>query len=258
MFTFQKLFHAVCWGIGLVTLAAGSTAFSQENLICADWAEIRENAYLVSNNVWGKAEITDYQQCISKTQQEGTTQFGWTWNWPGNGGQVKSYPEIIYGWKPWNSESTTPALPVKLADLKEATVTYDTSISATGTYNLAFDVWITQDAVSNPDNITHEVMIWPVNSGMHAAGKLVQEVTIGDDTYELYKGSVGHADWTYIAFVNVSPKFSGIVNIHDILKYLQQEQYLAPDAYVAAIEFGNEVIEGEGAVTLRNYAITVK
>ena len=206
MLTFQKLRHASLLVIGLTLLTVGPTALSQESQKCEDWAEIREGEYMVSNNVWGKGEITDYQQCISKTQQGDATQFEWTWQWPGNGGQVKSYPEIIYGWKPWNSESTTPAMPVKLADLQQATVTYDASISATGTYNLAFDVWITRDAVSKPENITHEIMIWPVNSGMHAAGQLVQQVTIGDDTYEFYKGGVGHADWAYIAFVNVSPK----------------------------------------------------
>ena len=63
--------------------------------------------------------INDFTQCIYRTGSEDNTHFGWNWNWPNANNNVKSYPEVIYGKKPWSSSSTSQALPIKIENMAQ-------------------------------------------------------------------------------------------------------------------------------------------
>lgn len=265
MINFIKLVRVSSIGFIFAVFAIivlGEAAFSQNDNaktpICNDWAEIQfQTEYTISNNVWNKGNIADYQQCIWEVKLNNMMNWGWTWIWPKDGGNVKSYPEIIYGWKPWNSGSTTSHLPIQLDHINQITVDYDTILSATGAYNIAFDLWITSESAPNQNNITHEIMIWVETQGLTPAGNLIETVTLGGEKYGLYKGNVSHAKWTYIAFVKAIPQRKGTINVHELLKYLKDKNFISPNGYLACIEFGNEVIEGKGELTIQNYSVQV-
>jgi len=234
---------------------------SVSSLVCNDWAEIKMNEYIVSNNVWGKGNITNYKQCIFGTKIGNIVDFGWNWTWPKDGGNVKAYPEIIYGWKPWSESSTTSNLPIQIGNINQITVSYDailSTTSTTGTYNLTFDLWITNLSPPNPNNITREVMIWVETKNMIPSGTLLQRVSISGEDYDFYKGqgSAGSTIWTYLAFVKVSPKLKGSINVHEFLNYLKNESHIFANEYLASIEFGNEIIEGAGETRLQNYSVS--
>ena len=62
---------------------------------CDDFAEIQRGKYILANNVWGKADITDYEQCIFYNELRSGYQFGWQWNWPSTGDWNWTYLAFI-------------------------------------------------------------------------------------------------------------------------------------------------------------------
>ena len=152
--------------------------------VCRDWEELGEGGYVYVNNVWNKGSIVDYEQCVMRRVVDGENQYGWRWRWPSQSpavaaaaqslpsrfsspiGQhhtpnheVRAFPEVRYGHHP-HSVPTTPDLPVQISAIRQLRVDYEAYMAADGDYNLAFDLWITNDNPPTPEGTTHEVMIW--------------------------------------------------------------------------------------------------
>ena len=138
----------------VVLISIGSS--QDTSLYCDPWAQEPYGDYLIENNVWGQGTINEFSQCIFTTND---SSFGWNWYWPEVGYNVKAYPEIIFGKKPWSTTSTTYELPMKISMVETFEVNFDLTIEASGNYNLAFEFWVTEDSMSSQDQITNEVMI---------------------------------------------------------------------------------------------------
>ena len=80
-------------------LIAQDTTFN-----CNDWSQFLFSEYIVENNVWGQGDIDDFIQCIYRAGSGDNIHFGWNWDWPNVNNDVKSYPEVIYGKKPWRQK----------------------------------------------------------------------------------------------------------------------------------------------------------
>ena len=236
---------------------------------CRDWAKLRNAGLVYENNVWNQGTIkTEHRaQCLLKRVVDGKVQYGWRWQWPRAGGNVKAYPEVIYGHKPWFTSSTTANLPRRISAIGELSVAYDIEMRARGRYNLAFDIWVTNSGRPTPSAITHEIMIW-VGERARAwepyPGYLAKRVTIGDATYDLTIKP--YAEWlkehgapkvAYIAFNARTAQLSGRIDVKEFLDYLTDHGHLPVDGYVASVELGNEVMSGTGEVWLKSYRISV-
>ena len=236
---------------------------------CRDWAKLRNAGFVYENNVWNRGTIKreDRLQCLLKRIVDGKVQYGWRWQWPRGSGEVKAYPEVIYGHKPWFASSTTANLPRPISDFDELVVTYDVEMQARGRYNLAFDVWVTDSDKPAPSAITHEIMIW-VGERARAwephPGYLVTRVTVGGAAYDLYIKP--HAEWltehgapnvAYIAFNARTAQLSGRIDVKWFLDYLTANGHLPADGYVASVELGNEIMHGAGELWLKSYDISV-
>ena len=91
-----------------------SIIFSQDTtFICGDWEQESFGSYILENNVWGQGDITNYSQCIFLVDNG---HFGWKWDWPNEGSHVKSYPEVMFGKKPWSSSSTHSSMPLQVQE----------------------------------------------------------------------------------------------------------------------------------------------
>ena len=227
---------------------------------CEDWKELSSPGFLYINNVWNKGDIVDYEQCLLKRIVGGKTQYGWRWRWPAEGG-VKAYPEVVYGYKPWNPPTTTPDLPRQISSINQIQVNYAVELTVSGTYNLAFTMWVTSINPPTPETITHEIMIWVDRTFEPQPSEFqVAAVTIDGVTYDLYiksdfpTTSVGHK---YIAFASHQDQLSGTLNFEKFLTYLTDHDHLPTDHYVTSVELGNEVAEGTGELWLRNLQINV-
>ena len=222
---------------------------------CNGWSQLLTGNYIVENNVWGQGSITDFTQCIYRTGTGNDVDFGWNWDWPIGNSDVKAYPEVIFGKKPWSSSSTNEALPIKIQNLDEFYVVYDLDMVATGSYNLAFEFWVTIDSMSSETGITTEVMIWMDNNLIGPAGNIIGTVTFDGFDYYLYQANWD--SWTYFAFISAEPQYNGVLGVHHFVDHLVSQGMLNPDEYFADFELGNEVVYGMGQTDIQQYEIYV-
>jgi hypothetical protein len=223
---------------------------------CEDWTELRCGDFILSNNVWGKGDVIKATQCISAKEVNGQCIFKWEWDWPDSGSMaVRAYPELIYGWKPWSSSSTTEKLPIKLRDITEINLKMNANVYASGVSNTAFDLWLTSSPTPRPENIKREVMIWLGNVGWPTGGNKIDTVKIQGEDYDLYKAPMN--TWTYFSFVRVHPRTNGSLDIAAFLEYLIEHSHVASSEYLASIEFGNEIINGQGTTYVNLFDLKI-
>ncbi|MBN1797886.1 MAG: hypothetical protein JW822_04890 [Spirochaetales bacterium] len=243
------------WMLFLFVVSCDSGVTYNHSGNCADWAEITIDEYIIQNNVWGKQNITNYEQCIYKESPIDNFPVGWHWVWPEPPGGVKAYPEIIYGHKPWSAASTTADLPVQISAITDITAVYDITQTASGSYNLAFDVWLNDTNPPTGESITRELMIWLDREVMVPAGTYQATVNIDGEAYDFYKTEF--PDWTYIAFVKQTSEFSGTTRIDLFFDYLVANGHIADTEYCSSIELGNEIVSGSGSTEFANFTVTV-
>ena len=229
---------------------------------CSDGDELTSPGFRYENNVWGKGDITDYEQCLLRRIVAGGTQYGWRWRWPLAEGSVKAYPEVIYGHKPLGHyplrPPTTSDLPRQISSINQLQVNYEVELTASGEYNLAFEMWVTSSNPPITETITHEIMIWVDRTFEPDLPEfLVAEVTIDGVTYDLYIDPGTHIGDKYIAFASHPTQLSGTLNFEKFLAYLIDHGHLPTNHYVTSVELGNEVIQGTGELWLRNLQINV-
>ena len=230
-----------------------SIALSQDtSFYCDPWAQEPYGDYLIENNVWGQGSINEFTQCIFTTND---SSFGWNWDWPDIGYNVKAYPEIIFGKKPWSINSTANELPIKIDNVETFEVNFDLNIEASGNYNLAFEFWVTEDSISNQDQITNEVMIWTANSLLQPAGEQISVFFSDGYYYDLYRADFD--DWIYYAFVSQTDQQAGTLHVHNFINYMLATGHLNPNEYMASFELGNEIVSGSGQTNIQQYSISV-
>jgi hypothetical protein len=239
------------------TTNSGDGTIPSEGSSCEDGAEFTINDFILSNNVWGKGSETNYEQCIYYESINNQTEIGWNWNWPANG-NVRAYPEIIFGLKPWSTTSTSALLPAQI-NSNNITLNYSGSALAIGQWNLAYDIWLTNSLTPTPENITHEIMIWMHKTdSITPAGTNRGTISISGNNYDLWVSENHNNSWAYIAFVTETTKLSATVDLNAFMDYLISNNYVSPELYISAIEFGTEIFEGIGNVALTEYDVEVQ
>jgi hypothetical protein len=238
--------------------------------LCAADAAHVDGPYKYENNQWGKKKAKGkFEQCLLKRTVEGKTEVGWTWNWPGLDPTVFAYPEIIFGWKPWSGgKPSDPRFPLKVADIQHLAMHYAVETEASGTYNLAPEIWLTRSGQwshePNAGLITAEIMFWmDYKDGARPAGSVIDEPTIDGIKYEFWKadniGDMGNGKgWVLYSFKSPTIQHEGSISIHTLLSYMMKKQLVRPDEYVASVEFGNEVMGGTGTTWVKRFQVEVR
>jgi hypothetical protein len=237
---------------------------------CNEWATIEVGPYRYENDTWGSKKAKGkWEQCVLSREVSGKTELGWTWNWPGNDPSIFAYPEIIFGWKPWSGgKPSDPRFPLRVGDVKKLALTYEVETDASGSYNLAPEIWLIEKAewseLANPKLITTEVMFWMEYAGTTTpAGKVVGTLTIDGVTYELWKEDkmgveANGKGWMLLTFKSPKPARQGTLAIDAFLRHLVGAKLVSPDERVASIEFGNEIAGGTGTTWVKRYEISVE
>ena len=247
------------------------TPVPPEIMACRGWEEWFVGDYSYFNNVWNRQDTRDYEQCIMRRTVPGLVErveYGWRWRWPTRRGQVKAYPELIYGHKPWHPRSTTPELPRRIDAIEALEVDYAAYLAVEGTYNLAFDFWITRDDPPSVSGISHEVMIW-LDHDFRPAGQefYVGPVRIEGVLWDLYHwpdriwpNADGDRELVadYMALVRHKDLLVGSLDLLALFRYLIDRGYLPADHYLTAIEFGNEAVSGAGELWLKDFRVHLR
>lgn len=236
---------------------------------CTNGASRGEPPYRYENNEWGYDKAHGaFEQCLLERTVLGGKQRGWSWNWPGVDTSVFAYPEIIYGWKPWTGGTSSDArFPLKLSQMQQLSIRYDVETEASGSYNLAPEVWLIRGrspgGQANPGLISAEVMFWVEAAGAaRPAGTVVDRPQVNGVQYELWLMDNAGADgtrsgWRLLSLKLPTVQRSGTIPVADLLRYLAAKGYVDPSHYVAGVEFGNEISGGRGTTWVKTFAVDV-
>ncbi|MCE9532207.1 MAG: hypothetical protein K8T89_13970 [Planctomycetes bacterium] len=225
---------------------------------CVNWSKFNFGDFDLVNNPWRGVEQgrTDFTQCIYHGNIAGVPRCQWTWDWPYIGNDdVYAYPEIIYGWKPWDAFSTTTKLPRQLSAINSIPTTYEIAAAGTGIFNTAFDLWITTGATPTADTIKSEVMIWVGNQDLTPASSIIDTVPATFGSFDLYRDAF--PNWTYYAFVLDTPLPAASTDLNGLLQFMIAKGYADPTHYLASIEFGTEIANGTGEADLKQFSVDV-
>ena len=234
------------------------TFCSDRSCECSDWHRVSVGEYQVENNVWNKGEIDSYQQCVAIEGGMKGVDAGWAWNWPGIRFNVVAYPNVLYGKSPWLL-APSPSLPMRINEIDCLDVKFRVDQQGSGKGNLSFDLWITDKAESQPQDITHEIMIWLSHKGLNPAGSRLDKLTLEGREIGLWKKeghqTSGDSQWTYLALIYKMDYTQGRIKLHELLNYLVDNGHLEPDLYLSSIQLGNEIVSGYGRTVVRDYEI---
>ncbi|MFH1680256.1 MAG: hypothetical protein ABIH26_06375 [Candidatus Eisenbacteria bacterium] len=224
---------------------------------CEKNATIRIGAYAVTNNMHGEFRLAagdTYEQCVAID----SAGFPVTWRWAVDTDEpyVKGFPQIAFGINPWTQVATTKQLPARVGDLTALLVTHKASVQASGVYNLAFDLWVTEDDTPTQHERTNEIMVWLDGNTPVGNGK-VGPVTIGGELYDFYEQQPYEGP-LLLLFVAHRHRPSGETDLLEFLHYLEANGYLSPDHYVSIVELGTEMWHGEGTATVTEYSVLLE
>ncbi len=228
-----------------------------DTTICTPDGSFKVSEYIVANNCRGKGSITNFSQSVNVKFNAKGMDLGFNWQWPSNiNNNVKAYPEIIFGWKPWSNLSTTELIPIRVSASDTICVSYDNiETNFNGVGNTSLDIYITSSQTPSVSLITKEIMIWVKNYGQIPRGSQIASVNIDGVEYDLY---IENMNWTCLTFVNQYNTNITNVNIHKFLEYLILAHYITNSEFLSSIEFGNEIVSGTGSTTIKNFQIQIK
>jgi hypothetical protein len=227
------------------------------------WDQIKYGAYLVENNTWNiQAVKSTWTETIFCDTVLGT--MGWKWDFSGEKDEpntfvVKTYPEIIFGKKPFeNYQSTTSQLPVELTSAK-VQLEYEYFANAEGVYNTSTDISFSDSKNPNSSNIRSKMMIRfdHQNFPFYESEKLNQ-ATIGGLQYKLFVDTahIGpEGKWFFIALLAENFPSKGVLNLNEYFDYFLSEGILKPEWYLSSIEVGSEISSGKGEITFKKFIV---
>ena len=249
------------WRLGALLLAVplcGGAAPGGLIEKSGEWDRIQDGEYLVENCTWNvQAATNKWSQTIFCDPATGSR--GWRWDFSGENGATKTYPEIIYGRKPYAIyQSTTPRLPVALA-AAQFRLEYDYAAKADGRYNTTTDIAFTDSTNPGPANVRAKLMIWFDRRNMpFFEEKEKKRAVIGGRQHQVYINR-DHVEpdgkWVFIALLPEDLPARGELNLKEYFDYALSEGALKPDWILSSIEAGSEIAYGKGEITFKRFVV---
>jgi hypothetical protein len=227
------------------------------------WDRIQHGQYLVENNTWNVQTVkSTWSETIFYDTIKGS--LGWKWDFSDEKDMpdtynVKSFPEVIFGQKPYSGyQSTTLKLPVKLSSAR-LKLEYEYSANATGAYNTSTDISFTDSNNPAEKNIRAKMMIWFDHQNFHFfESEKLTDAVIERIKYKIYVDTshVGpEGKWVFIALLPERFPASGDLNLNEYFDYFLSTGALKKDWYLSSIEVGSEISSGKGVVTFSKFII---
>jgi hypothetical protein len=212
----------------------------------------------VLNNVWNRQQLTNgidfTQQCTF--DPDNMTQFTFTWDWGADTDTVRSYPEIVVGYKPWDQRGED-VISAKVSDIKTFEISADVDISGNTTgFNVSYDLWLTREELGDKTTISTEVMVWThkgdwANENANFVGTYVDgNLTFKIVTYDDFSALGVH--WRYISLIPGKDCLDATIDMGEVLQKLARLDLISSDDYVTGYELGAEVSHGRGQMQINS------
>lgn len=212
------------------------------------------------NNTWNIGTLVngqDFTQTISYDPNDLAHDVRITWAYDSNQNPVLAYPELQLGFKPWGQQGST-ALVTAISSLRNLDLTFDISISGqTDGFNVAYDLWLTDEPAGGPETITTELMIWLHSGAFTPAGTVVATYHGADFTAKVWQADNFSAapgvDWRYLAVDIDTEKLTGSIDLDGLLRFLADRGIVSASDYLTGVELGAEITKGTGAMTIHSF-----
>jgi hypothetical protein len=173
---------------------------------------------------------------------------------------------VIFGWKPWSSQSTTPSLPLRIADVRALTVRYAVKTEHTGKIALSLSAFVTDSSAAsapNPRAIVAELMVWlDYPDDATPVGKRTAAFDVAGTSYELWH-TPQHGDrgdgsgWQLFYFKGPNHQRRATVQVQPLLEWLTKQNLIASDRFIASVELGNELMSGSGTTWVEDFDVSL-
>jgi hypothetical protein len=225
----------------------------------------------VTTNVWNPGSLiygTDYTAQIQYVDGDPTSGVVASWSFPDSPPaplDVHAFPELAYGPSPWSggtdSTEVMHPFPIQVDSINSLYLNYNVSIGGdTAGYNVAFEVWLTNQPDGGPASATNEIMVWIHQGAFTPAGDVVGTYNSPhlSGTIYYYPGPPGDSgaslgNWKYTALLSDGDNLDGQIDLLSILKSLEGLGIISGQNYVADVELGAEVAAGQGSLTINNF-----
>lgn len=266
--------------IVLAAIAAGGcssteavTTSSAVDLGCSDAYSETLPVGRIANNVWNRQAVGAQraEQCVrarSLTESD-AREYGWRWGLPPESSTLISFPQVVYGWKPWDGgETSHPRLPIRIADIGTLRLSYAMETSAEGKHNLATTLWLTRSGATgaepNPKDISTDLMVWTDSSDLDPFGERVGYASIDGLDFEIwFARDMGDASgegprWNYVAYRATTQLAAASLDLKAFLQHAIEHEFVSPDHYVSDVEVGNEIMSGRGETWIKSISLEVE
>ncbi|MFA5256647.1 MAG: hypothetical protein WC360_00705 [Opitutales bacterium] len=244
---------------------ANGVAMAEQIEKSGNWDRILDGEYLVENCTWNVgAAQGPWKETIFCDPATGCR--GWRWDFSEENddstrGVVKTFPEIIWGRKPYDGyASTTPLMPVELAKAAQITLEYEYEAkNVAGVYDTTTDIAFTDSVTPGPQNIRAKLMIWFDRAGTEFfPDKPHQQAVIGGRRFEVYIDPAHEEPgqkWVFIALLPEDMPGIGELNLNEYFDYLLSVGALKPEWFLSSVEVGTEIASGKGEITFRKFVV---
>ena len=216
-----------------------------------DWAKYSSTDFWTINNVANKGSLKngiDYTQTITVDTNTFPSNTRLSWSWPDTFNPMTfAYPEVVVGYKPWDNFGPTNYTS-QINAIQDFKIDYNLTLGGqTDNYNVAFTMWLTDEANGQRDDITHEVMVWVHDGNMNPAGTKVgfyDGPTFDADiwVHPSHGDTAGGSGviWKYIALETTTDVLAGQIDMKALLLDLKAKGIITGTEYVNGYELGAE------------------
>ncbi len=240
-------------------------------LDCSDYASVEYDGAIYYNNVWNKGAARDFawRQCIVEDGNADEPTYGWYWRWPNSSSDIFAQPQVKIGSSPWDPlPKVDDRFPLALADTQKVEIAHRLRVVSNGNYNIATTMWLVDNSEigdeQNRDIIRAEIMFWTyaTKGQMDPAGERIGVIEDGGQKWSVWldrnwgdASGVNDNQWIYLAIKAEDPSFDMRFDAarllgDPLLKDLGLQQF-----YVADIEVGTEIMDGEGVAWVDSFEV---
>jgi hypothetical protein len=216
--------------------------------ICERYGSTRVQGgrYIVQNNQWG----ADVGQCVDVTAT-GFTVTGAS-HAQGTNGAPGSFPSIFRGCHYGNC-TTDSGLPAPYTSLGSLPSSARVTTPSTGSWNVAYDLWLDPTPRTGGQNTGAEIMIWVDRNGPpQPVGSHVGTVTLAGATWDVWYGNIG---WNVVSYVRQQGSHTFDGDLRGFIDDAASRGHVQTSWYLTSVQFGFEPWVGGPGLAVTSFSV---
>jgi Glycosyl hydrolase family 12/Cellulose binding domain len=231
----------------LVASFAGAQVVQAATSTCSPTGTIAAGDYTIQANEWNSSTT----QCITYTG--GTAWSVTTANMNAStNGAPGTYPSIYKGCH-WGACTANSGLPIQVSKLTAATMSWSTTQTYSGMYNVAADIWINSTPTTSGQPDGTELMIWENSQNAYPFGSQTATASLAGYNWDVWTGQ--QSSWKIITYkLNPGTTSFNNLDVLAIIKDAVTRGYINSAYYLIDAEAGNEIWTGGQGLGTTSFA----